>query len=97
MKEFKIASISCSTRYRDEIISLYNELTCKGYIVLADLTEHDKQGEFDKDMVDRMHLTKIDMADKIFFLIKDNHMGESVTKEYEYAKSKDKDIKIISF
>lgn len=97
MDNFKIVSISCSTRYRDEIINLYNKLTCEGCIVLADLTDHDKQDEFDKEMVDRMHLKKIDMAEDIYFLVKDNHMGESVTKEFEYAKSKNKNIKIISF
>ena len=36
MDNFKIVSISCSTRYRDEIIAWYNKLTCEGCIVLAD-------------------------------------------------------------
>ena len=85
MCEYPIATICCSTRYMNEILQYYNELTAKGYIVLADLMPHDKQDEFDKEMVDDMHLSKIGIADEVHFLIKDNHMGESVEKEFQYA------------
>ena len=95
MMSYPIVTICCSTRYRDEIIKLYNELTKRGYVVLADLTDHNDQLNFDKVMVDQMHLHKIDIADKVFFLLKDNHMGESVSKEFEYAKNKSKSIYIV--
>ena len=92
---YPIITISCSTRYINEIINYYNELTQKGYIVLADLTPHDKQGEFDKELVDKVHLSKIDMSDEVHFLLRDQHMGESVKKEFIYAKEKEKYIKIV--
>ena len=92
---YPIITISCSTRYITEIIEYYNKLTQKGYIVLADLTPHDKQAEFDKELVDKVHLVKIDMSDEVHFLLRDNHMGESVRKEFEYAKEKEKYMKII--
>ena len=95
MNRYPLITICCSTRYIQEIIDYYNELTQKGYIVLADLTPHDKQHEFDKELVDKVHLSKIDMADEVHFLLRDNHMGESVTKEFEYAKSKEKYMKIV--
>ena len=69
---YKIATICCSTRYIDKIIELYNELTERGYIVLADLTDHDRQEEFNKEMIDDMHKTKIDMADVVYRYIYDS-------------------------
>lgn len=95
MNGFQVVTISCSTRYITEIINYYNKLTQEGYIVLADLTPHDRQHEFDKELVDKVHLAKIDMSDEVHFLLRDNHMGESVTNEYLYAKNKNKAIKIV--
>ena len=96
MNGYPVITICCSTRYISEIIDYYNKLTQEGCIVLADLTPHDKQHEFDKELVDKVHLSKIEMADEVHFLLRDNHMGESVTKEFEYAKSKEKYMKIIA-
>lgn len=96
MERYPIIAICCSTKYISEIIEYYNILTTRGYIVLADLTPHDKQTEFDKELVDKIHLAKIDMADEVHFLLRDNHMGESVNHEFEYAKSKEKYCKIVS-
>lgn len=93
--DFPIITICCSTRYTKEIIDYYNELTQKGYIVLADLTPHDKQNEFDKELVDKVHLSKIEMADEVHFLLRNNYMGESVKKEFLYALDKEKYMKII--
>lgn len=90
-----IATICCSTRYRDDIVELYNKLTEEGYIVLADLTDHERQEEFDKDLVDDIHRRKMEMSDVIYFIVKDGYMGESVSREYEYAKKIDKDIVIL--
>ena len=96
MNVYPIITICCSTRYISEIIDYYNKLTQDGYIVLADLTPHDKQHEFDKELVDKVHLSKIDMSDEVHILLKDNHMGKSVKREFEYAKNKEKYIKIIA-
>ena len=96
MNRYPIITICCSTRYISEIIEYYNELTQKGYIVLADLTPHDKRHEFDKELVDKVNLSKIDMADEVHFLLKDKHVDESVKNEFEYAKAKEKYITIVS-
>ena len=91
---YEIATICCSTRYIEKIIELYNELTERGYIVLADLTDHNRQEEFNKKMIDDMHKAKIDMADVVYFLIKDGYMGESVTDELNYVREKNKEYMI---
>ena len=95
MQKYPIITICCSTKYIDEIIKYYNELTEQGFIVLADLTDHSRQELFDKAMVDDMHKQKIDMADEVHVLIKNNHYGESVKSELLYAIDLDKYCKII--
>lgn len=97
MSKFPIITICCSTRYPEQIIKYYNELTKQRYIVLADLTEHNKQNEFNKELIDEMHRAKIDMSDEVHFLVKNGNMGESVSREFDYAKSKFKRHKIIMF
>ena len=92
--KYPIATICCSTRYKTEILKLYNELTEQGYIVLADLTDHEKQNEFEKNMIDNMHRQKIDMASVVYFLVKDNHMGKSVKEEFLYVTENNKPYKI---
>ena len=93
--KYFITTICCSTRFREDIIRLYNELTERGHIVLADLTEHDKQEQFDKPMVDEMHLEKIMMADIVYIVTKNGYMGESVSLEHEFAKKLGKTINYI--
>lgn len=85
MCEYSIATICCSTRYIDKILKYYNELTAQGYVVLANLMPYNNQDEFDKEMVDDMHLSKIGIADEVHFLLKDDEMDESVEKEFQYA------------
>ena len=91
---YPIVTICCSTRHQVEILNHYNELTESGYIVLADLTEHERQSQFDKCMVDEMHKRKIDMADEVHILVKDNHYGDSVKSELLYAIDNKKCCKI---
>ena len=95
MDKFPIITICCSTRYLPQIIDYYNKLTQEGNIVLADLTPHDKQNEFDKELVDKLHLAKIDMCDEVHILIYNHRMGYSVGKEHDYAKKIGKPIKFI--
>ena len=89
---YEIATICCSTRYIEEIIKLYNELTERGYIVLADLTDHDRQEEFNKEMIDDMHKAKIDMADEVFVVNPNGYIGESTWSEICYADMIGKNI-----
>lgn len=95
MKDYPIVTICCSTQHRVELIRYYNDLTEKGYIVLADLTEHDRQGAFDKEMVDDMHKRKIDMSDEVHFLVAEKHIGDSVGDELAYAINNGKDCRIV--
>ena len=93
--KYKIASISGSTRFRDEILKVYNDLTEKGYIVLADLTDHSRQGVFDKEMIDDMHREKIKMADLVFVVNPKGYIGESTRNEIKFATQLGKTIEYL--
>lgn len=92
----KIVTLSGSTRFRDNLLEVYNELTMEGYIVLADFTDHSKQNEGNwKELVDKLHLEKIDLADELFVVNVNGYIGDSTKREIEYAKSKGKLIRYL--
>lgn len=95
MNKFPIITICCSKRYIRKMINYYNKLTQEGYIVLADLTQYNKQEEFDKELVDKVHLAKIDLADEVHFLLKYDKDLEKLNKELRYSISKEKYMKMV--
>lgn len=96
-KEFNIITLCGSTKFKKEYIKCEKELTLKGNIVLTvGLFGHSGNGEVwmdnKKELMDRMHLRKIDMSDEIFVINKGGYIGESTYKEIEYATKKGKKI-----
>ncbi len=68
---FKVITLCGSTRFRDEYIQAQKRLTLEGNIVISvGLFGHSGDDEVwtggTKQMLDEMHLSKIDMADEIF-------------------------------
>jgi len=108
MNKIKKPTIIClcgSTRFTDLMLIKQWELTKKGYIVLSWCALPDSyfQGEDKthvgdqegvKDIVDEVHLRKIDLSDEVLILNVGGYIGESTQKELEYAK---KQKKIIHF
>ena len=45
-----------------------------------------------KDVLDELHLRKIDLADEILVINKDGYIGESTRREIDYAESKGKPV-----
>jgi len=97
------ATIVClcgSTRFMD----IYNEwrakLAYEGKIVLSvELVNTQTKSEDPqhsnhalKEMLDELHLRKIDLADEVFVLNVEGYIGKSTRKEIEYAESKGKPI-----
>jgi hypothetical protein len=88
-----------STRFMDAYTIATREETLKGHIVLTvGLFGHaegmDMNGSI-KKMLDELHLRKIDMADEIFVLNVDGYVGQSTSKEIEYAKEKGKGVRFL--
>lgn len=97
MKTYNVITLCGSTRFKDQFMSVQKELTLKGNIVISvGLFGHSGDEEVwqegTKEMLDDMHLRKIDMADEIFVINVDGYIGNSTSREIAYAKKCGKPI-----
>lgn len=94
---YKIITLCGSTRFRDEFLDQQKQLTLKGYIVISvGLFGHAGDPEVwtegTKEMLDDMHLRKIDLADGIFVVNPGGYIGESTRNEIAYARATGKEV-----
>ena len=94
---FKVITLCGSTRFKDEFLEAQKRLTLEGNIVISvGLFGHSGDDvvwtEGVKDMLDRQHLAKIDLADEIFVINVDGYIGDSTRREIAYAEFKGKAI-----
>lgn len=97
IKNFKIITLCGSTRFKDAFIEAQKNLTLAGNIVITvGLFGHSGDEEVwkpgVKEMLDDMHLRKIDLADEIFVVNVDGYIGKSTKREIAYAKSAGKKV-----
>lgn len=95
--KYKIITLCGSTKFKDDFLRVQKELTLLGNIVISvGLFGHsgDKEvwSENTKEMLDDMHKRKIDLADAIYVINKNNYIGKSTQSEIDYAKSQNKEI-----
>ena len=88
---YKVITLCGSTKFKDEFLEIQKRLTLEGNIVISvGLFGHSGDEEVwnpgIKDMLDDMHLRKIDMADEIYVINVGGYLGESTRREIEYAK-----------
>ena len=94
---FKVITLCGSTRFRDEYMEAQKHLTLEGNIVISvGLFGHSGDEEVwtegTKEMLDEMHLSKIDMADEIFVVNPGGYVGSSTSREIAYALSQGKKV-----
>jgi len=94
---FKVITLCGSTRFKDEFLEAQKRLTLEGNVVISvGLFGHSGDDEVwtegVKDMFDRQHLAKIDLADEIFVINVGGYIGESTKREIAYAEFKGKTI-----
>nr|DAG84200.1 MAG TPA: CMP/hydroxymethyl CMP hydrolase [Caudoviricetes sp.] len=90
-----IITLCGSSRFKDEYLKVQKELSLKGYLVLSlGLFGHsgDDEAWAKKDLLDRVHLQKIDMSSAIFVIDVDGYVGETTKSEIEYAISRGKTV-----
>lgn len=100
IKKFKVITLCGSTKFKDEFINVQKDLTLNGYIVISvGLFGHSGDDEVwtddKKEMLDRMHMQKINMADEIFVINVGGYIGDSTMNEIFYAVSQHKIIKYL--
>ncbi len=96
--KYKVITLCGSTKFKDDFLREQKRLTLEGNIVISvGFFEHAGDNEVwkegTKEMLDDMHKKKIDMADEIFVINKNDYIGSSTKSEIEYAKNTNKVVK----
>ena len=94
---FKVITLCGSTRFKDEFMEVQKRLTLESNIVISvGLFGHSGDDvvwtEGVKEMLDRQHLAKIDLADEIFVINVGGYIGDSTRREIAYAEFKGKSV-----
>ena len=97
VQNFKVITLCGSTRFKEQFIETQKRLTLEGCIVISvGLFGHSGDDEVwkpdTKEMLDDMHLRKIDMADEIFVINVGGYIGESTKREIAYAERAGKKV-----
>ena len=90
IEKYRVIILCGSTRFKDEFMKTQKRLTLEGNIVISvGLFGHSGDDEVwtegTKEMLDDMHLRKIDMADEIYVINVGGYIGSSTRSEIEYA------------
>ena len=98
--KYKVITLCGSIRFKDEFMEVQKRLTLEGNIVISvGLFGHSGDNEVwiegTKEMLDDMHLRKIDMADEIYVINVDGYIGTSTRNEIEYAKRTGKVVRYL--
>ena len=97
VQNYKVITLCGSTRFKEQYMEAQKRLTIEGCIVISvGLFGHSGDEEVSKhgtkEMLDDMHLRKIDMADEIFVINVGGYIGESTKTEIAYAEKTGKKV-----
>lgn len=97
---YKVITLCGSTRFKEQFLQQQKRLTLEGNIVLTvGLFGHSGNEEVwkpgTKEMLDDMHLRKIDFSDEIFVINVGGYIGESTRREIAYAERTGKDVRYL--
>ncbi|MGW5022806.1 hypothetical protein [Streptomyces cacaoi] len=76
----------------DEIRTVNRDLTLAGVIVVAPGEADELITDKQKKMLDALHLRKIDLADRVLIVNPGGYIGESTSREIDYARATGKPI-----
>jgi hypothetical protein len=100
INNFKVITLCGSTKFKEQFIAEQKRLTLEGNIVISvGLFGHSGDDEVwtegTKEMLDKLHKAKIDLADEIFVINVDSYIGESTKSEIQYALLNNKKVKYL--
>ena len=98
--KYKVITLCGSTRFKDAFVKEQKRLTLEGNIVISvGLFGHSGDDEVwtegTKEMLDDMHLRKIDLCDEVFVINVGGYIGSSTQSEIEYALSIGKEVRYL--
>lgn len=86
MKRQKIIALCGSGRFKKEILQEQERLTLAGNMVIAPVIfTSNTTGNIENFILQKIRYQKIEMADEIFVINKDNYIEESTRLEIQYA------------
>lgn len=93
--KYRVITLCGSTRFKDAFLEAQKHLTLQGNIVISvGLFGHSGDDEVwtegTKEMLDEMHLAKIDLSDEIYVVNVGGYIGESTRREIAYARQNKK-------
>ena len=99
-KRMKVITLCGSTRFKEQFLEQQKRLTLEGNVVISvGLFGHSGDEEVwkpgMKEMLDKMHLQKIDMADEIFVINVGGYIGESTRREIAHAEQAGKPVRYL--
>ena len=99
-KRMKVITLCGSTRFKEQFLEQQKWLTLEGNVVISvGLFGHSGDEEVwkpgMKEMLDKMHLQKIDMADEIFVINVGGYIGESTRREIAHAEQTGKPVRYL--
>lgn len=97
IQNYKIVTLCGSTRFKEQFLEAQKRLTLEGSIVIGvglfgHFGDDDVWKPGVKEMLDDMHLRKIDIADEIFVINVGGYIGESTKREIAYAEKTGKTV-----
>ena len=98
--KMKVITLCGSTRFKKQFLEQQKRLTLEGNVVISvGLFGHSGDEEVwkpgMKEMLDKMHLQKIDMADEIFVINVGGYIGESTRREIAHAEQTGKPVRYL--
>lgn len=97
---YKVITLCGSTRFKDAFIEAQKRLTLEGNIVISvglfgHFGDNEVWTEGTKEMLDDMHLRKIDMADEVYVINVGGYIGSSTKAEIRYAMATGKLVRYL--
>ncbi|MFF9607837.1 hypothetical protein ACF1GY_37235 [Streptomyces sp. NPDC014684] len=88
----EIVCICGSTRFVDEMRAVNRDLTFAGVIVVAPGEADGPVTDEQKAALDALHLRRIDLADRVLVVNPGGYIGESTSREVDYANATGKPV-----
>ena len=107
IENYTVITLCGSTRFKDTFMETQKRLTLEGNIVISvghfghsgdnEVWENMDEGTLTKtkEMLDDIHMRKIDMADEIYVINVGGYIGKSTKAEIEYAKATGKRVRYL--
>ena len=100
-KKYKVITLCGSTKFKEDFLREQEKLTLAGNVVISvGIFAHADEKNLalsEKILLDDIHRQKIEMADEILVINKNNYIGESTQKEIDYAMALNKSIKYMEY